>query len=71
MNLLIIHLYRNSPNPYTNPPNTDTNPNPQVCAPRWRNQLHRSSYLMNGVCYIVDDELQTAEKRIPLTKASE
>ena len=44
----------------------------QVCAPRWKNQLHPGTLLMNGVCYALGPDLEDAAalKRLPLTQFS-
>ncbi|XP_045625247.2 integrin alpha-PS3 isoform X1 [Procambarus clarkii] len=39
-----------------------------VCAPRWRNQYYPQTYLMNGACYWLNQDLldAPAHKRLPL-----
>lgn len=43
-----------------------------VCAPRWRNQYYLKTYLMNGACYWLSQDLPDApaQKRVPLIQFS-
>lgn len=42
-----------------------------VCAPKWKNQKYKNTmYMMNGICYVLNHELDKAEALRPLIRKS-